>query len=34
MNNITTELAKALVEGQNINEVFHAHLELVMNELI
>ena len=34
MNNITTELGNALVQGQNLNEVFRVHLELVMNELL
>jgi len=34
MNNITTELANALVLGDGITEVFRKHLERAMNELL
>lgn len=34
MNNITTEIAQALVCGENINEVFRKHLEKAVNSLL
>jgi len=34
MNNITTEIANALVSKQDISEVFRNHLEKAMNELL
>lgn len=34
MNNITTEIAQALVSGEDITEVFRSHLEKAMNRLL
>ena len=34
MNNITTEIANALVLGESVTEVFRSHLEKAMNELL